>query len=87
MRRYSFSYHDIEYEVRATEENDKLAVEVFRDGKTLHQRYEIPKETARDITRSADPTGMLIEWAEDDIVTGAASEVAQVLVPFKKLKH
>jgi hypothetical protein len=54
MRRYSFSYHEIEYEVRATEENDKLVVEVFRDGKTLRQRYVIPKETAREMARSVD---------------------------------
>lgn len=87
MRQYSFSYHDNKYEVRATEENDRFVVEVFRDGKTLRQRYEIPKETARDMTRSADPIGVLIELAEDDIVTGRASERALALAPFKKLKN
>jgi hypothetical protein len=86
MRKYSFSHEDIEYEVRATEENDKLVVEVFRDGKTLRQRYVIPKETAREMAKSVDPIGVLIEWAEDDIVTGRASERAQALAPFKKLK-
>lgn len=85
MRQYSFSHEGNEYEVQATEENDKLVVEVFRGGKTLRQRYEIPMETARDMTRSADPIGVLIELAEDDIVTGRASERAQALAPFKKL--
>jgi len=86
MRRYSFSYHGIEYEVRAIEEGDKLVVEVFSDSKTLRQRYEIPADRARDMTRSADPIGVLIKWAEDDIVMGRASERAQTLAPFKKLK-